>query len=157
MNKAIPVLKLPVDFRLSLSIPQGDLYVSPDRGLVYGLRAEAAVGDIVSRNHMVEMRITDAKTKRHTVDVGPRECDVLVVNPQGTISINSFTSSLMGGARSICVVGEEDLLVIPFTLVRGFKIIYGQPDVGVVISSPSRERVLKILKGLKPDIVIMNL
>lgn len=150
------MLKLPEEHRSFLGIPQGDLYVSRTRGLVQGLEADVAVGDVVSRNHTVALRVTDAKTKRSmTVDTGLSRCDTTIVNPPGSISMQAFTASLMKQAKGICVIGEEDLLVIPFTLTWG-SVIYGQPDTGVV-KTASRERALKILKGLKPHMAIINL
>ncbi|QOR94475.1 DUF359 domain-containing protein [Thermosphaera chiliense] len=152
-GRAIPCLKPPDYLRKTLSLPQGKLYVS-EKHAITGLSCDAAVGDVVSRNHYARIRIIDYKTKRSIpAEPGSARGRVLrVANPPGCVSLNSFTISFLKGEHVVEVVGEEDLLVfplaLPFTGVS--KIIYGQPNVGVVELDAQGVRVLKLLKTFKP-------
>jgi len=156
LSRRLPVLRLDDRYRFSLAIPQGDLYVTSSRGIVQGLEADVTVGDIVSTLHKAGISIVDLRTKRHLSLNTRKECNTIVVNPPGSISLNAFTILRMEKPGRICVIGEEDMLVLPCTLTPGRTIIYGQPDVGAVRTYSSTERALKILKGLKPDIAITN-
>ncbi|MCY0868572.1 MAG: DUF359 domain-containing protein [Desulfurococcus sp.] len=157
MSSLTPVLKLPDSYRLFLALPQGELYVTPSRGVVRGLEAEVAVGDVVSRNHLARIIVVDAKTKRAGGGPYPASCSIVIHNPHGAVSMKSFTAALIRQARVVCVDGEEDLTVIPFMHAGYSKIIYGQPDVGVVEITGSRRVLkllaLKLLKGLKPYVL----
>lgn len=146
----IPILLLPSEYRLDLSLPQGKLYVHKTRGVIKGLKSDVTVGDIVSERHYSKLKIIDYKTKRvHSTQLNT-VCDQIVVNPPGGVSINSTT--ILDALREgyICVNGEEDLLVIPLLKKTGVKIIYGQPDIGVVEVEGSLERAIKVLKILIP-------
>jgi len=153
---AIPVLVLPSEFRRALALPQGALYVEPTRGEVRGLSAVVSVGDVVSARHSAVIRVVDYKSERRphagSYAVSTSECRV-VVNPPGTLSLNTITT--ISGVERGCirVVGEEDLLVIPFLARRGISIIYGQPGVGAVKLKSDLNIALKMLKILKPSIV----
>ena len=147
----LPVLTLPVKFRRDLSLPQGILYVHSDRGVIRGFKVEVSIGDIVSSRHIASLKIIDYKTKRYVMERSMKEeCNRVVYNPPGTISLNSFTFT---GMRKgvICVEGEEDLLVIPFSRER--EVIYGQPDTGIVLVCPDPKTTIKVLKTLKPSMV----
>lgn len=151
LNK-IPALRLPQEFRRALSLPQGTLYVA-DGGIVRGLKADVAVGDVVASRHVVAIRVIDFKTKRE-IAVIPQEGLPVIVNPPGSISLNSFTMLRMEGVRAFGVEGEEDMLVTAAAYLReGIRILYGQPDVGVVSLLSDRRRALKVIKALKPVVI----
>lgn len=152
-GKNIPCLKPPDYLRKTLSLPQGKLYVS-DKHAITGLSCDAAVGDVVSRNHYARIRVVDYKTKR-SVPTGKGSAGgrvFRVVNPPGCVSLNSFTISFLKNEHVVEVVGEEDLLVFPLALPSTgvYRIIYGQPSVGVVELDARGVRVLKLLKTFKP-------
>jgi uncharacterized protein (UPF0218 family) len=150
---AIPVLQLPVEYRRELSIPQGTLHISKNRGVIQGLRGDATVGDVVSERHFSSLKIVDFKTKRLRLVGSVEQCNQVVLNPPGSISINSITILQAHTQGVICVIGEEDLLVIPLLKKVGNVIIYGQPDTGVVEVVALEEVALKVFKILIPAIV----
>jgi len=158
---SIPALTLPLEFRRFLAYPQGTLYVKPRRGEVTGLQATVSVGDFVSERHRAEVKIVDYKSKRRTYRgeaplLSAEMCRV-VVNPPGTLSLNAVTTINNTRTGCIRVVGEEDLLVIPFLARSGVSVIYGQPDVGVVLVESDLNMALKILKTLKPTVVTYSI
>ncbi|MEM2025062.1 MAG: DUF359 domain-containing protein [Desulfurococcaceae archaeon] len=147
----VPALILPQHLRQDLSLPQGTLYVHPERGVVKGLRVKVLVGDVVSTRHFADIKVVDHKTKRTKIDLAWEEC-THVLNPPGSVSLNSLTmSSLPRGV--ICVLGEEDLITLSYMVKNQGSIAYGQPDTGVVLVEPRAEIALKVLKILKPGIV----
>jgi len=151
----VPSLSLIHDFRQDLWIPLGTLYVNPDKGPVLNLSVDVTVGDIVSERHISDVKVVDFKTKRTTM--GYRgdfsECNYLIINPPGSISLHSFTIINSTERGAICVMGEEDLLTIPFLLKPGEKIAYGQPDTGVVVVESSTETAIKVFKILKATVI----
>ncbi len=152
-GKNIPCLKPPDYLRKTLSLPQGKLYVS-DKHAITGLSCDAAVGDVVSKNHYARIRVVDYKTKR-SIPAGKGSAGsrvFRVVNPPGCVSLNSFTIGFLKDEHVVEVVGEEDLLVFPLALPSTgvSRIIYGQPNVGVVELDAQGVRVLKLLKTFKP-------
>lgn len=154
-NLNLPVLALPHDHRRDLGLPHGKLLVHPERGPIVNLRVDVTVGDIVSERHVSRVKVIDYKTKRFSkLEMYKDERCLYVVNPPGSISLSSITviNSITHGL--ICVLGEEDMLSIPFLLRESLKVAYGQPDVGVVILRSSREIALKVFKILKPAMVV---
>lgn len=149
----LPVLHLQSDFREDFSIPQGVLFVHPERGVISGLSADVTIGDIVSDRHFSSVKIQDFKTKRSLIAQVREECTWLATNPPGSISMNSFTVVDTTRMGTICVIGEEDLLVIPFLRYMDRKVIYGQPDSGVVLIKTRSEIAIKVFKILKPTMV----
>jgi len=153
----IPALLLPSEFRRFLAMPQGTLYIKPTYGDVKGLEATVSVGDIVSSRHRTLVKVVDYKSKRsHYVSdnivKGISEYRV-VINPPGLLSLNAMTTSTSTLRGYIHVVGEEDLLVIPFLAKSNISILYGQPGTGVVKVDSDVNVALKVLKILKPTIV----
>lgn len=153
----LPVLALPGDYRQDLALPQGILYVNPSRGVVEGFVVDVAVGDVVSERHFSRLKILDFKTRRvnSVTGIHVEQC-IRVLNPPGSISLNSLTilNSLRKGY--ICVIGEEDLLPVAYLATRDIRVIYGQPDVGVVELKSGIEIALKVFKILKPTMVIYD-
>lgn len=150
----VPALVLPSSFRKDFSQPQGTLVVHPEKATVAGLVVDVTVGDVVSENHISKIKVVDYKTLRRKLEGKPMLDCIVVVNPRGHISINALTMSKL--SKNICVVGEEDLLVIAY-LNSAFKsVIYGQPGVGPVVVKPDVHKALKVLKILKPAVVQLN-
>jgi len=151
----VPALELPHQFRQDFSLPQGVLVVHPEKGVVKKLRVDVAVGDIVSQRHDAKVRVLDYRTKRVSLSnaTKPHECDVRVINPPGYLSLNSISLITSMEEGSLCVMGEEDLLVVPFLSRECRLIIYGQPGTGIVLVGSRVEMALKVLKILKPAIV----
>lgn len=148
----LPVLALPEDYRVDLACPQGTLFVNPSSGVVSGLEADVAVGDIVSMRHRTRVRVIDFKTKRSEYIAPTAHKCKYVVNPRGCVSLMAATLSKLLN-RDICVVGEEDMLVVAYMLSQTGTILYGQPGVGVVRVKASIHEALKVLRILKPAVV----
>jgi len=132
--------------------------VQPERGIIQGLSADVAVGDVVSSRHSAKIKIFDYKTKRGKVT----ECRVkddlcfLALNPPGYLCLGSVTVAFHIEKGCLRVIGEEDLLVIPFLAREQKTIVYGQPGVGVVLVRSSVKMALKVLKILKPALIQYN-
>ncbi|MFA5572799.1 MAG: DUF359 domain-containing protein [Candidatus Bathyarchaeia archaeon] len=105
-----------------------------------------SVGDIVSNNMhkyniQPQLTVIDYISLRNKIMPiqTPVEKTVYVTNPQGTISdeaINAIKDSLNYNAHTHIVVnGEEDLLTLIAVLYapQNSFIIYGQPDIGIVV------------------------
>jgi Uncharacterized protein conserved in archaea len=151
----VPSLSLIHDFRQDLWIPLGTLYVNPDKGPVLNLSIDVTVGDIVSERHSSSVKVVDFKTKRTTMDYRGdfSECNYLIINQPGSISLHSFTIINSTERGTLCIMGEEDLLTILFLLKPGKKIAYGQPDTGVVVVESSMETAIKVFKILKATVI----
>ncbi|MEM4369308.1 MAG: DUF359 domain-containing protein [Desulfurococcaceae archaeon] len=148
----IPVLVLPHEFRNDLSYPQGTLIVHPERGCISGLRVDVTVGDVVSKRHLSRVKVVDYKTKRTFREPFKEFKCTTVVNPRGSLSLSAIAMAMIG-TTDLCVVGEEDMLTIAFLLSQWDTVMYGQPDVGVVIVKTSVHKVLKALKIFKPTVM----
>lgn len=162
----IPVLKMPFWLRKILGVPQGILYTKARDTISRGdleKDIDVCVGDYVSETLDCREKVFDGKTRRRDYQgyTSSRSYDVVVYNPRSTISLNSKTMVSLGDiGRNIYVIGEEDL--IPFVYVyrrEALSIVYGQPGVGVVVSEYNyvvKNRVIKMLKTFKPDIVCIK-
>ncbi|MEM0378512.1 MAG: DUF359 domain-containing protein [Thermosphaera sp.] len=149
----IPCLKPPGFLRKTLSLPQGKLYVS-EKPVISGLSSDATIGDVVSSNHISRVKIVDYKTKRFEKVRGNRSERtpvIRLVNPAGCVSLNSFVINLLKTPFTAEVVGEEDLLVFSLapSLVKSGRVLYGQPNTGVVELEADGVRILKLLKTFK--------
>jgi uncharacterized protein (UPF0218 family) len=77
----------------------------------------------------------------------------IVENPAGDVSWELFEviKKSLAFSRSVVLVnGEEDLTVLPAVLIMplGFRIFYGQPDVGLIeipITEEKKEEAYKLL------------
>ncbi len=118
------------------------------------------VGDTVSR-HAIEagiradLIIVDNMEMRRSsppVSLGPRKTFRLL-NSQGTIAANSWnviSRALSTGDSAVVVEGEEDLLVLvaaSIAPIRSF-VVYGQPNVGIVLVRVSAEKKRELAKVL---------
>lgn len=154
----LPVLRLPVWLRRTLYVPQGTLFI-PETNVIrnYDIYVDFAIGDIVSRTLKASVRIIDGKTRRTKNLLYARKCDIVIINPQGTLSLNSKTLLKEKNINTIFVLGEEDLLGLGVSLEKDDIILaYGQPRVGFVLVRADTIRARKLLKTFKPDIVVYN-
>ncbi|WP_440059020.1 DUF359 domain-containing protein [Thermogladius sp. 4427co] len=155
----LPVLRLPGEFLNSLKIPQGTLFVTEVEGRpVRNISVDASVGDIVSTTLVQRLKILDGRTRRGDAYIMDLKPDIEIVNPRGSISI--FAITLLRAVRKgvVLVNGEEDLLAaaVAWNSPDEWTIAYGQPNVGVVVITASKERLLKFVKILKPAIAVYN-
>ncbi|MCC6041911.1 MAG: DUF359 domain-containing protein [Desulfurococcaceae archaeon] len=152
-RQTLPALVLPAKYRLSLARPQGVLHVHRAGGALSGFKSFATVGDVVSRRHHSAIKIIDYKTERYRTLHAEAPCDHVIINPPSSISLNSFTVLTSISKGIVCVIGEEDLLVVPLLRAEGKKVIYGQPGVGLVEVEGNTEMAIKVLKILIPAMV----
>ncbi|MCC6011326.1 MAG: DUF359 domain-containing protein [Desulfurococcaceae archaeon] len=161
VSLALPALLLPAEFRRHLATPQGTLYVTPQRGDVFGLEATVSIGDVVSARHRTTIRVVDYKSMRRTrLNIAMEDSGKtrVIINSPGSLSLNAITIANATRTGYVRVLGEEDLLVIPYLAWRErISILYGQPGVGVVKLESSVNLALKILKILKPTVVTYRL
>ncbi len=154
----LPVLRLPVWLRKTLSAPQGTLFI-PKTNVIksYDIQVDFAIGDIVSRTLKASIKVIDGKTRRIKELPYTGKSDVTIINPQGTLSLNSKTLLKEKDINTIFVLGEEDLLGLGVSLEKDNIIFaYGQPRVGFVLVHTNTVRARKLLKTFKPDIVVYN-
>jgi len=126
------------------------------------------VGDVVTETCLAsqiipQLSIIDLKTHRKKIyssihDLGFEKVkpNFTVLNKAGRISktlIRAIEKSIKSknNQQIILVKGEEDLAVIPAILLSPFntKILYGQPEVGLVevtVNEKSKDNICKILK-----------
>jgi hypothetical protein len=160
-------LVLPDSLRQQLKKPFGQLVTGSisecNRVIETAIQEEAPptvvlVGDTVSR-HAIEagiradLIIVDNMEMRQSsapVSLGPRKTFRLI-NSQGTIAAESWdviSGALNAGDSAVVVEGEEDLLVLvaaSIAPIRSF-VVYGQPNVGVVLVRVSVEKKHEVAK-----------
>ena len=166
-------LFLPESLRQQLKQPVGQLVTGSisdcNRVIETAIQTEAPpkvvlVGDTVSR-HAIEagihpdLIIVDNKEMRQLsipVFLGPRKTFKLV-NSQGTIAPESWdviSRALEIGDSAVVVEGEEDLLVIvavSIAPIRSF-VVYGQPNVGIVllrVTAETKREIAQVLAQMK--------
>lgn len=123
-----------------------------------------SIGDICSTNLISQkiiphLCIFDFKTKREEIDIELRK--ILInnypnpheyINPAGTISekIIADASTLLQNGGGIKIKGEEDITALAFILVanKNDRIVYGQPNEGIVVVRPTKKLKEKIKKWL---------
>lgn len=150
----LPVLQLPEHLRKTLSTPIGKLYVSS--GYITGFRVDYCVGDIVSMNQVSDYKVVDSRVMRLEREFEKINCDTYVYNPPGAISLNTLTVLKTMFFKTMCVVGEEDLVVLGIGRDKHVTIAYGQPRVGVVIYKADPFHTLSIIKAFKPTLAFYN-
>ncbi|MEM0380539.1 MAG: DUF359 domain-containing protein [Desulfurococcaceae archaeon] len=151
----IPVLQLPFHLRKDLSKPLGVLYVSDNT--ISGFKVDYSVGDVVSRNQISEYRVVDNRVMRTRREIEKKDfCDIHVVNPPGTISLNTLTFLNTRFFKNICIIGEEDLVVLGIGRDRSVTTAYGQPRVGVVLYKTDPVYIVNIIKTFKPTLIVYN-
>jgi len=146
----LPALQLPTFLRGVLRKPLSRLVVSA--GTIRGLKADYAVGDVVSRRHITQYKIFNGKTMRK--EFFSREFRAVLINPASTISLNAFTMLKCMARREYFVEGEEDLLTLAICRETVNKhILYGQPGAGVVVLVANPYWAINVIKTFKPIIV----
>lgn len=121
-----------------------------------GLSVYYTVGDVVSANHYSRVKIIDRKTRRvEKMEGVSSNNNIAVVNPPGSLSLNAFTMLKAKGYELFEVIGEEDLLVL--VAGREGDVAYGQPGVGVVVLNRDSFYLSSLLKGFKPDVLVLSL
>ena len=170
-------LRLPEYLREELRKPFGEVYQEDE--LIEFLKENIGgskiicVGDFVASkllSHKItpSLIIWDKKTRRIPTDeevVRVLEDFVAlkktVKNPAGSISKESWSAiedSLKEGKASILVEGEEDLLVIPSTILApdDSYVLYGFPDEGIVLIVAD-SNIKTIFRNLLQEFVEENL
>lgn len=106
------------------------------------------VGDVTLRNMqevgiVPDLAVVDLKTKRTEEMPRVDENAVKVKNPPGMITSELWEKigENMGKGNTIVIDGEEDLAVIPCVLDADWNsfVVYGQPDVGMVLVEVTEE------------------
>lgn len=150
-----PALLLPAHLRTALSRPLGTLLVSS--GKISGLVVDYSVGDVVSANQISRYKVVDGRVMRGRAGpLAPRSCDVYAVNPPGSLSLNTLTISRMKSIERMCILGEEDLVVLGVGRSESASIAYGQPRTGVVVYEADPLRVVSVIKAFKPCLIVYS-
>ncbi|MFB6154155.1 MAG: GTP-dependent dephospho-CoA kinase family protein [Halodesulfurarchaeum sp.] len=130
-----------------------------------------SVGDVVSYHlasagHVPKVAIVDGRSERDPIAAEvaaglPDQGETISVrNPAATVTaelVEAVETALEGpGTTRIEVEGEEDLAVLPATLLcpTGATVVYGQPGEGMVavhVDAESRETCLDLLGYLERD------
>lgn len=166
-------LLLPDSLRQQFKQPLGQLITGSisecNRVIGTAIQEEAPptvvlVGDTVSR-HAIEagiradLIIVDNREMRQSstpVSLRSRKTFKLI-NPQGTIAAESWniiSRALNAGDSAVVVEGEEDLLVLVAASIAPVRslIVYGQPNVGIVlvrVSAEKKNEMAKVLAQMK--------
>lgn len=151
------------DIIVPLKSPLGDIVTELKPKSIYLI----AVGDAITRkclslNIIPDISFIDLKTQRKEIynsisELGFKKTkpDTTVINKPGEISkslIDSVDKAIHSKNKQIILIeGEEDLAVIPAVLLSPFgtKVLYGQPNVGIVeiiVNEESKDRLYEILK-----------
>ncbi len=151
---------LPNENRKHLKAPAGRIFrktsqESPEMQVAQFIRKQGfetiiVVGDVATKTLVMagiepSVAVVDGKTKRGKYDpiTIPSANEVSVINPAGEIHdtpINEISKAIRNWLNNkqntiIIVTGEEDLLTIPAVISSpiGAAVIYGQPNVGLVL------------------------
>jgi uncharacterized protein (UPF0218 family) len=167
---------LPVELRPRLKKPYGKLYPGDHPSVVDQIKAHLdeslviAVGDVTTYNLFkagVRPRLcfVDQYTKRSAVSkaisaVTSRTdyVNIYVKNPAGMISsemVLAVKNALASPEKHICICvdGEEDLATLPAIALSdiGTRVLYGQPDEGLVcvtVTEAKKEEMSGMLKTI---------
>ena len=166
-------LILPESLREQLKRPLGTLVTGSISDCNHAIQAEirreesskiVLVGDTVSRHAMeagiqADLVIVDNKEmRRSSIPIQLESRKTLnLANSQGTIAAASWETvaqALKIGNSAIVVDGEEDLLVLVVVSVAplGSLVVYGQPNVGIVlvrVSVENKRQIAHVLEQMK--------
>ncbi len=145
--------KIPENIKSELKVPLGKTETEPSLIIkrCEGKRV-ISVGDACTLNLLrmgvrPYLAIFDHRTKREKITLAERgELEkafpepLRYDNPAGTLSVQLIAdaSVILRHGGAVLISGEEDLTALPFILVaqKTDLIIYGQPDVGMVLAVP---------------------
>ncbi len=166
--------RLSNSLRKKLKKPLGDLVPTSEVSIGYlrkrlaGTNMVVAVGDattatLVKSGVRLDIHVVDDKEKRKPANYPQVKyrTEYDVVNPPGTLteeSLAAVTSAAKAkGPVQILVEGEEDLLTLLFmaTYPNGTRILYGQPDEGIVVielDDRGRKLAQAIMKEMMVDL-----
>ncbi|MDO8487447.1 MAG: pantetheine-phosphate adenylyltransferase [Candidatus Curtissbacteria bacterium] len=160
---------LPENLRIELSVPHGELFGDIDDLKSRVLPSKViAVGDettfnflkkgIVPRLSIVDLKVGRKKIFEDIADLGfsKNQKFEIIQNPASTIkrklsrSIKENIANKNDGSV-IEIIGEEDLAVLPATILAplGWRIVYGQPNEGLVLITVTEETKTGFLKLLE--------
>jgi len=165
---------LTIELREELKRPQGLLIAGSFKETMKTLKelvekekppAVISVGDIISMLMLnfglaVDILIVDNKTMRKKISpiVVDSNHTLYAKNPSGTITNEAWniirTALKLKGLKKIIIEGEEDLLTIVAVLSapNDAFVVYGQPNVGVVVikvNGKKKKDMQKILDSMK--------
>ncbi|MFX0096538.1 MAG: GTP-dependent dephospho-CoA kinase family protein [Candidatus Hodarchaeota archaeon] len=107
---------------------------------------DVVTSNLINANLLPDLCIVDGKTLRGKFRIELKTEKIFKLrNPRGTVSAKAWEvirKAISSGAKvGIIVDGEEDLLTIPAVLLAPNRaiVIYGQPDVGVVVVNINEE------------------
>lgn len=166
------MLRLPRSLRSAFKEPFGPVYTDADAllGAVDG--PVVAVGDVVTA-HLLragrtpDVAVVDGRTKRGSVSEETASAlEALpdgrrVENPPGELSeaLLRALADAVGTAEPqvLDVDGEEDLATLPAVVAAadGTTVVYGQPDVGMVLVTVTpgrRMEMVELLSGFEGDV-----
>lgn len=152
-------MKLPENARQYLKEPLGKLFENTQNGIEYLNKSEfkqlITVGDVVTTELLragiePDLAVVDFSIMRAPADEDIKETienfsasSVRVKNPPGQIT-EELEEALKTAATplKIIVEGEEDLATLPAVLSAplGSRVIYGQPNQGMVIIEVTKEK-----------------
>jgi uncharacterized protein (UPF0218 family) len=144
------MLRLPDALRSEFKEPFGPVYTEVSDLLDEAGGPLVAVGDVVTAHllragRVPELSVIDGRTKRETVseetaaaleDLPP---GTSVENPAAELSESTLRALVealdASGPQVLDVDGEEDLVTLPAVVAApdGASVVYGQPDVGMVL------------------------
>ncbi|UPM42177.1 GTP-dependent dephospho-CoA kinase family protein [Halocatena salina] len=148
------MLTLPRSLRAELKEPLGPVYTDPQALFEASGTPIVAVGDVVTE-HLLSVAtpavaLVDGQTKRTPldtpVDLTPFDRKHAVENPAATLSrelLETLAQAIDANERTVIVVdGEEDLATLPAIVAAppGASVVYGQPDVGMVLATVDERR-----------------
>ncbi len=165
------VARLPEAERHRFKDPMGPVFTETRVLLEAAGDPIVSVGDVVTAHfgrvgYTPKVSVVDDRTEREAVeqsvleDRPPVDTGVTVENPAGTITrelVEAIEAGIDGaGTTLVAVTGEEDLAVLPATLLvpTGGTVVYGQPGEGMVavpVENDSRETCLELLSYMDRD------
>ncbi len=166
---------LPDKYRREFKPPRGIILSNkPQENVAYlkkiagKVQKIVSIGDIVTYNMILaglnpSIAVVDYKTLRsEKIDIDFKKYfskHVVVINPPAMISSHALkTIESLSNNTLVEVLGEEDMLLIPFLLMHrynGYLLVYGQPNRGMVIvenNDVTRKTAINFWILLKPCI-----
>ncbi len=165
---------LPDKYRKEFKPPRGIVLSNkPQENIAYlkkiaKVKNIVSIGDVVTYNMILagfkpSIAVVDYKTlRKEKIDIDFKKYfnkHVVIVNPPAMISSHALkTIGSLSNNTLVEVLGEEDLLLLPFLLMQqynGYLLVYGQPDRGMVVvenNDITRKTAINFWILLKPCI-----